>query len=611
MKKEIILFLTLLMTCFAVSASDVQITLTAPQVVGMNQQFRLVFNVKNASADELEMPDLSAFDILAGPSTSTGKQVSIINGSMTTTSNTSITYILSPKKVGTFTISSARMPYEGKTLVSNAVTIKVVEANQNNNSSAASQESNQQVSSNNISDQDIFIRTEYSKKKVYEQEQIIATIKLYHRGNVSGLNEVKLPEYKGFVAQDIELNDNNRYGDETYNNSRYKTFILKQTVLFPQRAGTLEVEQGSVTVTAQVQGNRRRRGGFFDMDDFFNTYNVNKVVKIPSGKIEVISLPKEGKPQNFNGAVGSFKMESSINTESLKANEAVTIKLKITGNGNLKFAKIPEFTFPNDFEVYDPKVDTKIKASSSGVSGSKSVEYLAIPRYEGEFNIPAATFSYFDPQKKKYQTLKTDDYLLNVLKGEGTSGSNQVISNYSNKENVKYLGKDIRFINSNDLELSPKEDFLYGSTTYWMFLITPTLLLLVLYILYRKQAAENANIANVRNKRANKLAKKRLKIAEEHLQTANKSAFYEEVLKALSGYISDKLNIPVSELNKYNIEAKLVSSSVSEDTIKGVLDVLDTCEFARFAPVESGNSMDALYEKTIDIISQLEEQVKK
>jgi hypothetical protein len=386
---------------------------------------------------------------------------------------------------------------------------------------------------------------------------------------------------------------------------------LKQTVLFPQRAGTLEVEQGSVTVTAQVQGNRRRRGGFFDMDDFFNTYNVNKVVKIPSGKIEVISLPKEGKPQNFNGAVGSFKMESSINTESLKANEAVTIKLKITGNGNLKFAKIPEFTFPNDFEVYDPKVDTKIKASSSGVSGSKSVEYLAIPRYEGEFNIPAATFSYFDPQKKKYQTLKTDDYLLNVLKGEGTSGSNQVISNYSNKENVKYLGKDIRFINSNDLELSPKEDFLYGSTTYWMFLITPTLLLLVLYILYRKQAAENANIANVRNKRANKLAKKRLKIAEEHLQTANKSAFYEEVLKALSGYISDKLNIPVSELNKYNIEAKLVSSSVSEDTIKGLLDVLDTCEFARFAPVESGNSMDALYEKTIDIISQLEEQVKK
>lgn len=600
-----------MMSCFVTHASNVELTVSAPQIVGMNQQFRLVFNVKNASAEELQIPDLSAFDILAGPSTSTGKSVSIINGSMTTTTNSAITYILSPKKVGTFTISSARLPHEGKTLVSNAVTIKVVEANQNNASSQGGQSGAQQATNSNISDQDIFIRTEYTKKKVYEQEQIIATIKLYHRGNVSGLNEVNLPEYKGFVAQDIELNDNNRYGDETYNNSRYKTFILKQTVLFPQRAGTLEIEQGSVSVTAQVQNNRRRRGGFFDMDDFFNTYNVNKVVKIPSAKIEVMSLPTEGKPQNFNGAVGSFKMESSINTETLKANEAVTIKLKISGNGNLKFAKIPEFTFPNDFEVYDPKVDTKIKASSSGVSGSKSVEYLAIPRYEGEFTIPAATFSYFDPQKKRYQTLSTGEYVLNVQKGEGGSGSNQVISNYSNKENIKYLGKDIRFINSNNIDLSPKDDFLYGSTTYWMFFICPALLLLVLYIVYRKQAAENANIANVRNKRANKMAKKRLKIAEQHLIATNKSAFYEELLKALSGYISDKLTIPVAELNKDNIEAKLKSSCVSDETTKELLDILDTCEFARYAPVESGNSMETLYEKTIDIISQLEEQVKK
>ena len=611
MKRKIILFFILMVSCFVTHASDVELTMTAPQIVGMNQHFRLVVNIKNTSSDALQVPDLSAFDILSGPNQSSGKSVSIINGSMTTTTNYAITYVLSPKKVGTFTISPARLPVEGKTLVSNALTIKVVEANQNNGASQGSGNEAQQATTSNISDQDIFIRTEYSKRKVYEQEQIIATIKLYHRGNVSGLNDVKLPEYKGFVAQDIELNDNNRYGDETYNNSRYKTFILKQTVLFPQRAGTLEVEQGSITVTAQVQSNRRRRGGFFDMDDFFNTYNVNKVVKIPSAKIEVMPLPTEGKPKNFNGAVGSFKMESSINTETLKANEAVTIKLKINGSGNLKFAKIPEFTFPNDFEIYDPKVDTKIKATSSGVSGSKSVEYLAIPRYEGEFTIPAATFSYFDPQKKKYQTLSTQEYVLNVQKGDGDGGSNQVISNYSNKENIKYLGKDIRFINSNDIDLSPKNDFLYGTTTYWMYFICPSLLLLVLYIVYRKQAAENANIANVRNKRANKMAKKRLKIAEQHLLAADKKAFYEEVLKALSGYISDKLTIPVAELNKDNIEAKLKSCNVTDETTKELLEILDTCEFARYAPVESGNSMEALYEKTIDIISQLEEQVKK
>jgi hypothetical protein len=394
---------------------------------------------------------------------------------------------------------------------------------------------------------------------------------------------------------------------ENYNGKNYKTFLLKQSILFPQRSGTLDIESGKVSAIAQVQVSSQRRDFF---GDFFGSYkDVKKVSTIPGAKIEVTPLP-DGKPANFSNAVGTFQMQSSINAESVKANEAINIKIKISGSGNLKYIKNPEIKFPNDFEVYDPKMDTKINTTASGVSGTREIEYLAIPRFAGNFTIPAAHFSYFDTNTKQYKTLSTPEYKLKVEKGDASSASPQIV-NYTNKEDVKFFGKDIRFIDTKNLKINAKDDYIYGTNTFWLSYLIPLLIFIILFVLYRKQAKENANIALMKNKRANKQARKRLKLAETHLKAGNKAAFYEEILKALWGYTGDKLNIPVAELTKDNIEVELAAHKVGQETINEFMQILNTYEFARFAPSESMGTMDDSFEKAIELIGKLEEEVSK
>ncbi len=619
MKKIVCVLFTFIIASVSLWAAneDVSIKASAPNVVAIGQQFRLEFNIKNAKPTDLQTPEIKDFDILMGPSTSSAKQVSIINGAMTTTENLTYTYILTPKKEGTFTISPARFTYNGKTLMSNALTIKVVAQGSNTGGGQSTNgynSGNQGENVTGVSDTDLFCVAEYNKKKVYEGEQLVTTIKLYHKGNVSGIDNVKFPEYNGFIAQEVNIKDEERNaGIETYNGARYYVYILKKAILFPQRANNIDIENGKITVVAQVQkrsSNRRR--SIFDMDDFFGTtYNVKKELTIKGTKIEVMPLPSQGKPDNFNGTVGSYRIETSINSTEVKANDAINLKVKISGTGNIKYVKEPEIKFPNDFEIYDPKVNSKVSTSGNIVSGTKEIEYLAIPRYAGVYEIPAADFSFFDPKTKRYVSLKTQAYTINVAKGENNATENTtVVSNFGNKENVKYLGKDIHFINKKNTSLSAYNTPFFGSTSFYLWFIIPLCIFITLFILYRKQLKENANIILVKNKRANKQATKRLKKAQQHLVANEKEQFYEEVLKALWGYTSDKLNIPIAELDKDNIESKLAEHKIDPTVISNFMNVLQTCEFARFAPTNGQEAMDELYTKAVDLISTIEEQIK-
>ncbi len=617
MKKTLLFLITLTLSCvYAMAGGDVTFKASAPGTVAMGQQFRLQFDIQNAKPEDFQAPDMSNFTVLMGPSVSSGKSVSIVNGSVSTTENVAYTYVLTPSKEGTFTISPARFTLNGKKIMSNALTIKVVA--QQSGSQQGSANSRQQVQSSNtgISDSDLFCVAEYDKKNVYEQEQILTTIKLYHKGNVSGLDNIKLPEYKGFIAQEIEVKDEERNaGIESYNGQRYYVYILKKAILFPQKSGSIEIEPGKMTVVAEIQVRpTRRSSSIWDMDDFFGTtQRVKKDVNIKGTKIEVKPLPTQGRPADFNNAVGSFKMESSINSTEVKTNDAITLKIKISGSGNIKYAKEPELDFPSDFEVYDPKVNTKINATKNGVNGSKEIEYLVIPRHAGTYEIPSKSFSYFDPKTKKYTTLKTEAYTIKVEKGESSGAENApVVSNYNNKEDVKYLGKDIRFINAKDTRIDKEQKPFFGTVGFYLWFIIPLCIFSTLFILYRKQLKENANLTLVKNKRANKQATKRLKKAQQHLSKNESEAFYEEVLKSLWGYTSDKLNIPVSELNNDNIETQLTEHKVSENVVKEFMDVLNTCEYARFAPSsDSPAVMDELYRKAADVIGTLEDQIKK
>lgn len=507
------------------------------------------------------------------------------------------------------TITIRKIVAEGNQMISNSVKIKVLPQDQNHNSSRRNNDNSSSIqpSSNaSVSNQDLFITATASKTNVYEQEAFVLTYKIYTRESNLQLNNAKLPDFKGFHSQEIEMTTNARWTPEHYKGRNYYTTVYRQFVLFPQQSGKLFIEpaQFQMTVNKPVQSAD-------PFDAFFNGGNnvieIKKPITTPKIAINVNPLPA-GKPTNFLGGVGEFNISSSINSKELKTNDAITIKLVISGTGNLKLISNPEIKFPDDFEVYDPKVDNQVRLTKEGLTGNKVIEYLAIPRHAGTYKIPGVSFSYFDIRSKSYKTLNTEDYVINVEKGAGNA--DQVIANFTNKEDLKVLGEDIRYIKQNEVTFQPKGSFFYGSMSYWLFYIIPALAFILFFIIYRKQAAENANVAKMRTKKANKVAIKRMKLAGKLLSENKKDAFYDEVLKALWGYISDKLNIPVSRLSKDNIEEKLRNHGVSEELIKEFLNALNDCEFARFAPGDENQAMDKVYSSSIEVISKMENSIK-
>ena len=609
MRKLIIILMTLMAYSTQTFADKVSFVASAPDVVVVGDQFRLSYTVTTQKVKDFRAPSIKGFDVLMGPSRSEQSSTQIVNGSVSSTSSITFTYILMANTAGEFTVPGASIVADGNQMISNSVKIKVLPQDQNHNSSRRNNDNSSSIqpSSNaSVSNQDLFITATASKTNVYEQEAFVLTYKIYTRESNLQLNNAKLPDFKGFHSQEIEMTTNARWTPEHYKGRNYYTTVYRQFVLFPQQSGKLFIEpaQFQMTVNKPVQSAD-------PFDAFFNGGNnvieIKKPITTPKIAINVNPLPA-GKPTNFLGGVGEFNISSSINSKELKTNDAITIKLVISGTGNLKLISNPEIKFPDDFEVYDPKVDNQVRLTKEGLTGNKVIEYLAIPRHAGTYKIPGVSFSYFDIRSKSYKTLNTEDYVINVEKGAGNA--DQVIANFTNKEDLKVLGEDIRYIKQNEVTFQPKGSFFYGSMSYWLFYIIPALAFILFFIIYRKQAAENANVAKMRTKKANKVAIKRMKLAGKLLSENKKDAFYDEVLKALWGYISDKLNIPVSGLSKDNIEEKLRNHGVSEELIKEFLNALNDCEFARFAPGDENQAMDKVYSSSIEVISKMENSIK-
>ena len=606
--RKIILFFILVTTVVGAWADGkISFTANAPEVVVSGDQFRLTYTVNSQKVRDFRAPSMKDFEVLMGPSRSTQSSTQIINGNVTSTSTITFTYILMAGKEGTYNIPAATIVAEGNNYTSNSVTVKVLPTDQsagagNGNSG---RNSRNQASNGAITDKELFITATASKTTAYEQEAILLTYKVYTQVNLTQLHG-DTPDLKGFHTQEVELPQQKTFTLEHYNGRNYNTTIWQQFVLFPQKAGKLEIP--AVTFEGTVSQMVASADPF---DAFFNGgnyVNIKKNLVSPKLIIDVKELP-EGKPANFSGGVGEFTISSSISAQELKTNDAVTIKLVISGTGNMKLINTPEVKFPQDFEIYDPKVDNKFNLTREGLAGSKVIEYLAIPRHAGSFTIPPIEFSYFDLKSKSYKTLKTEAYTLNVAKGEGNA--DQVIANFTSKEDLKVLGKDIRYIKTGDTQLTQKDDYFFGSIGYILWYIIPLTLFVAFMLIYRKQAIENANVAKVRTKKANKMATKRMKNAGKLLAEKKTEAFYDEVLKALWGYISDKLSMPVSQLSKDNIEEELQKHQVSDELIQSFINTLNECEFARYAPGNQNETMDKVYAASIDIISKMENCIKR
>lgn len=605
MRKIVCLWIALLaLTVQAYADDKVTFTASAPDAVAVGDQFRLSYTVNTQKVKNFRAPSIKGFDVLMGPSRSYSMQS--INGN--TTETLTFTYILLAQKEGEYTIPGATITANGDQMLSNSVKIKVLPADKANSSQSGNAQSTSRSSSSgtSISNNDLFITATASKTTAYEQEAILLTYKIYTVVDLRGFDNVKLPDFKGCHSQEVELPNDRHWGLEHYKGRNYHSTIYRQFVLFPQQSGKLTID------AARFDASIEKMDAIDDpFEAFFNggagSIQIKKTLMTPKLTIDVKPLPA-GKPADFSGGVGEFNISSSINSTKVKTNDAITVKVVISGTGNLKLVGEPEVKFPEDFEVYDPKVDSKFRLTNAGLSGNKVIEYLAIPRNAGTYKIPAIKFSYFDIKSRSYKTLTTEEYTVQVEKGAGNAS--QTIANFTNKEDLKVLNEDIRFIKQNDVKLSPKGEYFFGSMGYWLFYIIPGLIFIACFLIYRKQIAANANVAKVRTKKANKVAVKRMKQAGKLLAANEKDAFYDEVLKALWGYISDKLSIPVSQLSKDNIEEELRKYGVAEDLIKEFLNALNSCEFARFAPGDANQAMDKVYTDSLEVISKMENSIK-
>ena len=608
MRKIIFLLFTILAAWQVKAADKVRFVAEAADVVVSGDQVRLVFTVNSQDIKDFRAPSIKGFDVLMGPSRSQQSSIQIINGKRTSNSSTAFTYILLAGSPGTYTIPAASVEVNGEKVFSNAISIKVLPQDQNsgnsgNNGGGSASSSRSQAAGSRISANDLFITATASKTTVHEQEAILLTYKVYTVVNLRQLYG-KMPDLKGFHTQEVELPQQKTFTLEHYKGRNYNTTVWSQYVLFPQQTGKLEIP--SITFDGVVAQQTISDDPF---DAFFNGggyVEVKKKITTPKVVINVQPLP--AKPAGFSGAVGEFKLASSINATDVKTNDAVTIKLTLSGTGNMKLIGTPEVKFPQDFEIYDPKVTDDYKLTNSGLTGTKTFEYLAIPRHAGNFTIPAVEFTYFDLKSNSYKTLKTEAYNLKVAKGQGNA--DQVISDFTNKESVKMLGKDIRFIKLGDSSLRPKGDFFFGTVGYYLCYLIPLLLFVVFAVIYRQKALENANVAKVKTKKANKVATRRMKLAGKLLAENKKNEFYDEVLKALWGYISDKLSIPVSQLSKDNIETELTNYGVQEALIAEFIGVLNECEYARYAPGNENEAMDKVYSASVEVISKMENSIK-
>ena len=602
-----LLFIVFLGNLFA---EEVTFVASAPKSVVLNQHFRLSYTVNTSNAKEPQLPNLDGFKILSGPNISTMSGMQMINGKTTSSAQVTFTYIIVATKEGKVTIPGAKIDVEGKELTSNSVTINILPEEQASASSGSSGRSQYQQSqpSTNISDNDLFMRATISKSNVYEQEALLLTYKVYSAVNLRNLS-FPTPELKGFNIQEVDLPKEKEFEPEHYNGRNYNTIVWRQFVLFPQQTGELVIP--SLEFEALVAVQRRRNMDPFEMlfnNGFGGYVEVNKILKTKPLKVNVERLPA-GKPSDFSGGVGEFSIASSISTNEVKTNNEFTLKVTLKGTGNMKLMGNPVVELPTEFEAYEPVIENKYSLRSNGFKGEKVYEYLVTPKAHGTYTIPAVKYTFFNTSTKQYETISSQPHTIVVEKGDESVVTTNVGVQIS-KERNKILATDIRHIKFDNDNPEKVGEYLFASTLYLMLYIVPLLLFALFMIVYRKKVAENANVSLVRTKKANKVAVKRLKTAHKLMKENKINEFYDEILKAMWGYTSDKLNIPVSELTKENIANKLLQRGVDSDVIGQFHKVLDECEFARYAPGDKVAAMDNVYSITMSIISKMENSIK-
>lgn len=618
MNKRIILFL-MLCPLWLWAQDDPTLSVSTKKQVVVGERFQVVFEA-NAEGKNFQAPTFDGFTVVGGPFTSTSSSFSMVNGSMSHTVKVTYTFALQAYKEGTFHIGSASLTVKGNKVSSEPFDIKVLpdDGSHANNSGGGygGGQSNQggQQNSNDpeVSGKDLFLRVIPSKKSVYVGEQVVLIYKLYTKVPVSSVSIEKLPSYAGFWTKD--LTDNNgtlRQSNEYINGIEYTTAEIRRIVVVPQRSGKLTLDPMTMECIAQVRTERNNSRSMDPFEAFFNDpffnrniVNVKKELSSQSLTLEVKNLPEGGKPASFAGAVGNYNFKSEIDKTELSTNEAFTLTLTVSGTGNVELLQMPELSFPPDFEVYDPKIVTNVDANSQGLVGSKKAEYLVIPRRAGNFNVPATEFSFFNPATGQYQTLKSEAYDINVLKGKGGDVEGGVYT--SNQEDIKYLGSDIRHIMRGDAKLKPVHTVFFGSPAYYVALLALLLLFIILLFVLRKREQLSKDTAANRNRKADKVARGRLKNAHNYLKAKDQEKFYVEMSQALWGYIADKMSIERSKLSMDTVSETMKGKNVPDELTQQFVDTLNSCEFARFAPGSAEEKMDDLYQKGIDVISKAE-----
>ena len=603
----VIIMKRLLLALFAFAATTLMFAQhlvgNAPAQVAVGEQFRLTYTINTQDVSGFRAGRLpEELEVLMGPSQSSQSSFQMINGHTSSSSSITYTYIVCASKNGTYTIPPAQISVGGKVIRSNSLRIKVSGTAQSGNSHHSGNQSQPEIrdAGSRISGSDLFIKVSADKKRIHEQEPVLLTYTLYTLVGITSLRG-DMPDMKGFHSQEIPLPKEKTFHVEMLNGRPYKACKWQQWLVYPQMTGKMQIP--SITFEGIViQQNR-------DIDPFEAFFNggsgyveVKKKIVAPSLTLQVDPLPT--RPANFSGGVGKFQITAQLDKQEVKANDPISLRVIVSGTGNMKLIKQPTVIFPKDFDTYDAKITDKTKNTLNGVEGSMVYDFMAVPRHQGTYDIPAVEFTYYDTKADAYRTIKSEAFKLNVTKGSGSTA----VSSYS--EDVEQLNKDIRYIKTGNADIRDNNDFFFGSLAYWIILALLVVAFVSLFIIFRQRAIDNANIGKMRGKKANKVATKRLRLANELMKNNRANDFYDEVLKALWGYVGDKLNMPVENLSRENIQQRLGERDIDTDTIAKFISAIDECEFCRYAPGDPAGNMSKTFEAAMTAIMNIEEMMK-
>ena len=604
MLRKLIFTLAVLAITAVANAADVSFSDDYPRQVVQGNKFQISFSLRNAEGNGFKAPEVGGCKLLYGPSKSSSYSSQWVNGVSSSSSSEEYTMVYRADQAGKYTVGAATVSVGGKQYSTKPFTIEILppdrSAQQGNNRGSQSVQidnANTQTAGKQVSSKDLFVRIILSKSNVYEQEAVVCTIKLYTKYQISQFIANIQPSYNGFLIEELPVSPNlNEI--EHVNGENYMVAELKKCILFPQQSGKLTITSGTYDVTVVQYEQFRTPFGIMRQP-------VEKQLQVKSNTSSVNILPlPEPKPASFNGAVGNFTVSTEIKPQVLKTYEAATYSYIIRGSGNIKYLKSPTIGFPSQFDVYDPQNNINAKPSGSTVSGTVTIDYTFIPQFVGKYEIPGTEFTYFNPATRKYETLTTQKYDLTVAKGSGAASQ-------APKGGIEQKNRDILHIKTGDLHLKQEHSYAVEGFGYWLWYIVPLLLLAAVLFYYRKALKARSDMQLMRTKRANKVAQKRLRAAKQWMRAGDKNKFYAEVLTALWGYLSDKIQIPVSELNKENISAELTNYGANDEVIAAVIEVLNNCEFAQYAPELSGNDMESIYSAAADAMDQLENTKRK